>query len=69
MAESLKYLLIVLHVLCGFKLDLLIAERSFNGYSVLRVNPRSEHQVHYLATLAEHFENDRNLYQKFDFWK
>lgn len=63
MAESLKYLLVLLHVCYA------LATRTFNGYSVLRILPKTEHQLHYLANLAKDFDNDSSYYQKFDFWK
>ena len=65
MAESLKYLLIVISTyIAGVH-----AERSFDKYSVIRIDPTTEDQLHYLAKLESQLDNDRRYYQKFDFWQ
>lgn len=44
-------------------------QRKFDGFSVLRLNPRNSRQLNFLSQLETDFDNDLTYFQKLDFWK
>lgn len=44
------------------------SERSFDGFSVLRLNPDTREKLDFLVQLEKDFDNDLSYYQKLDFW-